>query len=117
MKSGKYVMLSHSLITIAWMFCAWPFYWILGRDPTLWSIFVTGWTCLIIGTWYGREQYTEELRYREIGEGGPIEKLPSLVPFLWSKWNLDFIVPVAIAVILGVAFVAHVWKLYGWDGR
>jgi hypothetical protein len=69
-------------------------------------MFVLGWTGFIIGVWYSREQYWEELKYRERGEGAPLEILPTLVyMFVPARKNMDFILPVVIAVVMAAAFV------------
>lgn len=99
-------MVSHSLITLSWMLCALGFRWLLGLKSNVWRMFVLGWTGFIIGVWYSREQYWEELKYRERGEGGPLEILPTLVyMFVPAQKNMDFILPAIIAVVLAAAFV------------
>ena len=99
-------MISHSLITLAWMISALGWKWLLGLKSHAWRMFVLGWTGFIIGVWYSREQYWEELKYRERGEGAPLEILPTLVyMFVPTQRNMDFILPVVIAVVLAAAFV------------
>lgn len=99
-------MISHSLITLAWMLWALGFKWLLGLKSNAWRMFVFGWTGFIIGVWYSREQYWEELKYRERGEGGPMEILPTLVyMFVPTQKNMDFIAPSIIAVVFAAAFV------------
>ncbi|MCG2601425.1 MAG: hypothetical protein KBO59_28420 [Achromobacter sp.] len=99
-------MISHSLITLAWMISALGWKWLLGLKSTAWRMFVLGWTGFIIGVWYSREQYWEELKYRERGEGAPLEILPTLVyMFVPTQKNMDFILPAIIAVVLAAAFV------------
>ena len=99
-------MVSHSLITVSWMLCALGFKWLLGLKSNAWRMFVLGWTGFIIGVWYSREQYWEELKYRERGEGSPWEILPTLVyMFRPTQKNMDFILPVVIAMVIAAAFV------------
>jgi hypothetical protein len=99
-------MISHSLITLAWMLCALGVKWLLGLKSNAWRMLVLGWTGFIIGVWYSREQYWEELKYRERGEGAPLEILPTLVyMFVPARKNMDFILPAIIAVVMAAAFV------------
>lgn len=99
-------MISHSLITLAWMLCALGFRWLLGLKSNAWRMFVFGWTGFIVGVWYSREQYWEELKYRERGEGAPLEILPTLIyMFVPARKNMGFILPAIIAVVLAAAFV------------
>ena len=99
-------MVSHSLITLSWMLCALGLKWLLGLKSNAWRMFVLGWTGFIIGVWYSREQYWEELKYRERGEGAPLEILPTLVyMFVPTRKNMDFILPVVMAVVLAAAFI------------
>lgn len=97
-------MISHSLITIAWMLSGFAWRLVLRLGPTAGAIFLAGWTGFIIGVWYSREEMQEEYHLDRVGRANP----QTLLPFLWDKWNQDFVVPVAIALVMAAAFM--LWR-------
>jgi hypothetical protein len=82
-------MISHSVITVAFMLSA-P--WLIGPFPAL---------AFIIAWWWSREQYWEELSWREEARDTWMHVILTIfIPFIPRKKNFDFLVPAAIAIAI-----------------
>jgi hypothetical protein len=90
-------MISHSLITVAWMTGALAIYAAFGLSPWFAALF-------ILGVWWSREQYWEELKLRQVGRRSLADVIVTMVMvFRPMRRNMDLFAPAAVAVVMAVS--------------